>query len=282
MKILKKTLTGLGLLAVLLGFIFLTSLWDGKGQYFFDALLIIVMAFSTYEMITAFRKKGYNPEVIPLCIMVAAAYPLVIFFGYTGLFVLLGAGLILILCFYVFDQKVTLNDMLVTLLIMLYPLASIVLAIVMTNLYGMLPLLTAIGGAMMADTIAYYFGSMIKGPKIFPKVSPNKTWSGSLFGILGGVGGTLLIYALFEVAGFPINSVVVFGQMFNPYLFYSLIGVAFAIVGEIGDLVASRIKRSLELKDFSNLLGSHGGLMDRLDSIIFAIVFMAIVLAFIA
>ena len=77
MKILKKTLTGLLMLGILLGFIFLTSLWDGQGQYFFDALVLIVLVLSTFEMVKCTKDKGYNVEIIPLIIVVVGVSGLI-------------------------------------------------------------------------------------------------------------------------------------------------------------------------------------------------------------
>ena len=281
MKILKKTLTGLLMLAILMGFIFLTSLWNGQGQYFFDALVLIVLCLSTYEMYKCTKAKGYNVELIPLIVVVVGVYPAIKFLGYFGFFMVLCSGMILSFCFFVFDQRVSLKDMLMTLFIMLYPITPIMCVLQTINAYGMLPFLLAAASAMLADTIAYYAGSAIKGPKIFPKVSPNKTYSGSLFGLLGGVGGALIVYAMFEVAKLPVNAPVLFSNVLDlPILFYVFMGLAIGVVSEVGDLFASRVKRELGLKDFSNLLGSHGGLMDRLDSIIFAVLFVAIVVEF--
>lgn len=281
MKILKKTLTGLLMLAILMGFIFLTSLWNGQGQYFFDALVLIVLCLSTYEMYKCTKAKGYNVELIPLIVVVVGVYPAIKFLGYFGFFMVLCSGMILSFCFFVFDQRVSLKDMLMTLFIMLYPITPIMCVLQTINAYGMLPFLLAAASAMLADTIAYYAGSAIKGPKIFPKVSPNKTYSGSLFGLLGGVAGALIVYAMFEVAKLPVNAPVLFSNVLDlPILFYVFMGLAIGVVSEVGDLFASRVKRELGLKDFSNLLGSHGGLMDRLDSIIFAVLFVAIVVEF--
>ncbi len=281
MKILKKTLTGLLMLAILMGFIFLTSLWNGQGQYFFDALVLIVLCLSTYEMYKCTKAKGYNVELIPLIVVVVGVYPAIKFLGYFGFFMVLCSGMILSFCFFVFDQRVSLKDMLMTLFIMLYPITPIMCVLQTINAYGMLPFLLAAASAMLADTIAYYAGSAIKGPKIFPKVSPNKTYSGSFFGLLGGVGGALIVYAMFEVAKLPVNAPVLFSNVLDlPILFYVFMGLAIGVVSEVGDLFASRVKRELGLKDFSNLLGSHGGLMDRLDSIIFAVLFVAIVVEF--
>ena len=281
-KVLKRTFTGLGLLVVLLGFIFLTGLWDGKGQPFFDALLIAVTAFATYEMIAAVRKSGYNVTIIPICIAVAAMYPMITFFGYLGLVVTLGVSVILAFCFFIFDQRVTLKDMLMSAFVILYPVAPLGVAMTMTKLYGMIPLLVAAAAAMLSDAIAYYAGSAIGGKKIFPKISPNKTYAGSIIGLIGGAGGAMIVYALFEVAPLPINAVIRFSTLLPEtyILFYCLVGTAIAVVSEIGDLFASRIKRELGIKDFSHALGSHGGLLDRLDSIIYAVLFMAVVMEF--
>ncbi len=281
-KVLKRTFTGLGLLVVLLGFIFLTGLWDGKGQPFFDALLIAVTAFATYEMIAAVRKSGYNVTIIPICIAVAAMYPMITFFGYLGLVVTLGVSMILAFCFFIFDQRVTLKDMLMSAFVILYPVAPLGVAMTMTSLYGMIPLLVAAAAAMLSDAIAYYAGSAIGGKKIFPKISPNKTYAGSIIGLIGGAGGAMIVYALFEVAPLPINAVIRFSTLLPEtyILFYCLVGTAIAVVSEIGDLFASRIKRELGIKDFSHALGSHGGLLDRLDSIIYAVLFMAVVMEF--
>lgn len=281
-KVLKRTFTGLGLLVVLLGFIFLTGLWDGKGQPFFDALLIAVTAFATYEMIAAVRKSGYNVTIIPICIAVAAMYPMITFFGYLGLVVTLGVSVILAFCFFIFDQRVTLKDMLMSAFVILYPVAPLGVAMTMTSLYGMIPLLAAAAAAMLSDAIAYYAGSAIGGKKIFPKISPNKTYAGSIIGLIGGAGGAMIVYALFEVAPLPVNAVIRFSTLLPEtyILFYCLVGTAIAVVSEIGDLFASRIKRELGIKDFSHALGSHGGLLDRLDSIIYAVLFMAVVMEF--
>ena len=281
-KVLKRTFTGLGLLVVLLGFIFLTGLWDGRGQPFFDALLIAVTAFATYEMIAAVRKSGYNVTIIPICIAVAAMYPMITFFGYLGLVVTLGVSVILAFCFFIFDQRVTLKDMLMSAFVILYPVAPLGVAMTMTSLYGMIPLLAAAAAAMLSDAIAYYAGSAIGGKKIFPKISPNKTYAGSIIGLIGGAGGAMIVYALFEVAPLPVNAVIRFSTLLPEtyILFYCLVGTAIAVVSEIGDLFASRIKRELGIKDFSHALGSHGGLLDRLDSMIYAVLFMAVVMEF--
>lgn len=282
MKMLKKTILGLAMLGVLMGFVLLTGLWDGKGQPFFDALLLIVSGFCTYEMISQGKKHGYNVAVIPIALELIAVYPMIWFFGYKGLWTVFGVGTMLAFIFFIFDKKIGINGLLYTLLVTVYAALPFGVALSMTHYYGMLPILMAAAAAMLSDTVAFYAGSAIKGPKIFPTISPKKTYSGSILGLLGGAGGALIVYAMFEYAGIPVNDALRFSDVFkNPILFYALTGTAIAVISELGDLFASKIKREFGIKDFSTLLGSHGGVIDRLDSIIFAVYFTAVLMAFI-
>lgn len=98
------------------------------------------------------------------------------------------------------------------------------------------------------DTSAYVFGSLLKGPKIIPKISPNKTWSGTLFSFF-------ISFFIFYFLKFPI-----------------IISFFLSIFFFIGDIYFSFIKRKNKLTDFSNLISGHGGILDRLDSIFFNIV----------
>ena len=105
------------------------------------------------------------------------------------------------------------------------------------------------------DIGGYLVGSNVKGPKLAPKISPNKTWSG----LIGGV--------VFSVA-----ASVVFSHLFSLHanaLFYAVFGGVIAVIAQIGDLVESYIKRSIGIKDSSNLIPGHGGVFDRVDGLIF-------------
>ncbi len=108
------------------------------------------------------------------------------------------------------------------------------------------------------DISGYLFGKIIKGPKLLPSISPNKTWSGLLSGIL--LSG---IFSSF------------FSIFYGSYLHVSffLFGVLGAIVSSLGDLFESKLKRLNNKKDSSNLIPGHGGLLDRLDGFLFAILY---------
>ena len=100
------------------------------------------------------------------------------------------------------------------------------------------------------DTAAYFTGRTLGGPKLAPKISPKKTWSG----LLGGVAGAAIVGGLIAA--------VVGGS--NVALL-ALLGGAFAVVAQLGDLLVSKAKRTFDVKDSSNLIPGHGGVLDRLD-----------------
>ncbi|BDV35161.1 phosphatidate cytidylyltransferase [Methylocystis iwaonis] len=112
------------------------------------------------------------------------------------------------------------------------------------------------------DIFAYFGGRLIGGPKLWPRVSAGKTWSGTITGV---VSGALLGLATAYLGGGPaLASVQVF-----------LVGLAAAGISQMGDLFESSVKRRFGVKDSSQLIPGHGGVMDRLDGFIFACVFAA-------
>ena len=118
-----------------------------------------------------------------------------------------------------------------------------------------------------SDVFAYFIGRHFGKHKL-TKVSPNKTVEGAIAGI---VGATLLgiIYA------------VLCNTLWGAGINYLLIGVIVAIlsvIGQVGDLAASSIKRYCDIKDFSELIPGHGGMLDRIDSIIFVLPFAFLLL----
>lgn len=108
------------------------------------------------------------------------------------------------------------------------------------------------------DMFAYVFGRML-GKHKFSKISPNKTVEGCVAGTLGAI-ICMLIYAFVCNQIWDINI---------SYITIALIGLILSLVGQIGDFAASSIKRYTGIKDFSNLIPGHGGMLDRIDSVIF-------------
>jgi len=108
---------------------------------------------------------------------------------------------------------------------------------------------------MGADTGAYYVGKNFGKHKLAPKISPGKTWE--------GVGGGLILSSAFAA----IASATFFPEL--PYKFSIPLAIVMSIVGLFGDLAESAMKRGSNTKDAANILPGHGGLLDRLDSLLF-------------
>ena len=113
------------------------------------------------------------------------------------------------------------------------------------------------------DIGGYFAGRGIGGPKLWPRVSPNKTWAGAL----GGFFASLVVAAAFAASGI--------GRLL-PLL---LLAGVLSVTGQLGDLFESAVKRRFGVKDSSHIIPGHGGLMDRLDSLV-AVLVLAAVLGF--
>lgn len=109
--------------------------------------------------------------------------------------------------------------------------------------------------AWSGDTAAYYTGRHFGKHKLAPQISPNKTAEGAV----GGLGGSLIGLLLFKQFFFK--------QL--PWLDMIFLSLFFGAIGQLGDLMESVIKRSAEVKDSGHLIPGHGGILDRLDSLIF-------------
>jgi len=109
---------------------------------------------------------------------------------------------------------------------------------------------------MICDSCAYFIGRKYGKNKLYPAVSPNKTIEGAL----GGVGGAVIAALLFKFMFMP--QVGIFGAV--------VIGVALGVMGQLGDLFESLLKRACKVKDSGTIIPGHGGMLDRLDSLLFA------------
>ena len=118
--------------------------------------------------------------------------------------------------------------------------------------------------AVSTDTFALLIGKSIGSHKLAPKISPNKTIEGSIGGTLMGM-----------IIGTTYYGVMISNENI---IIVILVTLLLSIIGQMGDLVKSSMKRCLKIKDFSNLIPGHGGVLDRLDSIIFiSITYMLII-----
>jgi phosphatidate cytidylyltransferase len=115
--------------------------------------------------------------------------------------------------------------------------------------------------AWAADVAAYALGNLVGGPKLWPRFSPNKTWSGFLGGLVAAIVASVLVARLAPVA--------------LPLWAAAVLGLGLGLATMAGDLWESALKRRFGVKDAGHLIPGHGGLMDRVDGLMFAVVAMA-------
>ena len=164
--------------------------------------------------------------------------------------------------------KKTVTDIAVTMLGICYiPLMLIYLSLVRDmeldhGLNGKILIWFVLIASWGSDIFAYFIGRHFGKHKL-TAVSPNKTVEGAVAGVVGAILlGILFAILCNTICGVGIN-----------YLLIGCIMAVLSIVGQIGDLAASSIKRYCEIKDFSELIPGHGGMLDRIDSIIFVLPF---------
>ena len=114
----------------------------------------------------------------------------------------------------------------------------------------------------LTDIAAYFVGRTVGGPKLMPGVSPNKTWSGAIGGTLAGVIGGVVVARQFGI-----------GALVAP----AMVALVLSVVSQAGDLLESAVKRQFSAKDASHLIPGHGGLMDRLDGFLTAVLAGALI-----
>lgn len=118
---------------------------------------------------------------------------------------------------------------------------------------------------ILTDTFAYIGGKLFGKHKLIERISPNKTIEGSIIGSIFGIVFPSIFYL------YMVNP----GELFIKVIALTLI---LSLIGQLGDLVFSSIKRHYNIKDFSNIMPGHGGILDRLDSIIFVLIAFAILI----
>lgn len=247
---------GAAMIAPFIVFILLGGVW-------LKGFTILLSVCGLYEFYKALKVKEFNPISVIGYIILAVFYLIGNDFNYLIYIIVLATIILLVMP--VINLKYTFIDASITLLGFLY----------VGILFSFIPLVNSkVGGNFLvwlifigswgADTLAYYSGKYLGKKKLCPEVSPKKTIAGAVGGLLGSTIGC-------GVFGIVISSYLPEVQIIH----FFLIGALCGIMGQFGDLVASSVKRYVGIKDYSNLIPGHGGILDRFDSILFnsAVVF---------
>ena len=251
----------------------------------FNIVVTLFAVIGTAEIVRAlknhiFKAKADENGKITLCLgdkvlvtlimaTAIALIPVYTFFGIiTALAVVISGALLIFIVKLVSKQNLK-SELLSSFACILYP-NLFLLAMAHVNMLeenSTFALLMIFVGSSLADTFAYLVGSTIGGKKLCPKISPNKTISGAIGGLLGGMIGGVVLYFIYK-------PVFAFDYAWIVMMVVGLVGALFT---EIGDLFESAIKRYVGIKDMGKIFPGHGGVLDRIDGIIFASVVMAII-----
>ncbi len=176
------------------------------------------------------------------------------------LFLLVVYLMLLSICSVIFHETIKFSDISRAFFSLVYGILFIMhLSYIRMMDHGQMLVVFAFLGAWMPDTFAYFAGRFFGKHKLIPQVSPKKTIEGSVGAVLGAV-ITFMAYGLILQFGF--------GYTVN-YIWLALLSLACGVVSQFGDLSASVIKRECSKKDFGNLIPGHGGMLDRIDSLVF-------------
>ncbi len=278
---LKRIITGVFLIIYAFGLVTLGA-WYPIAV---DVLIYSFMLLGVYEMLHSFSVSGYKVYKLAPVLMSITSFPLVYFFGLVGLAVDFAICLMIVMIQFIFAKDRTLNDLFASIFAMIYPALFMSVAFVITReVNAVYVACFAILVPIASDSFAYFVGRLVKGPKLCPTISPKKTISGAVGGLMGGVLASGIVYTLFE--HFAVFGDMIVAPLFTPNQYvnlaiYLVIGLLGSVICQLGDLFASRIKRCIGIKDFGKIFPGHGGGLDRLDSIMFMLVVLFVIFSFV-
>lgn len=321
---LKRTLTGIVLVLVVAGFLLCGYF---VSTIFIDMLILLFLAGAIYEMFKCLKDAGYKMFVAPPVFLLVAAYPTFYLLqhfaggasnrasvGVQGLLAVFVVAVMMCLTIFTFkpakhsqeevdkakEQGIELEtdspkahelkDLFANVFLLVYPILFMMLSWVLSYKYSAIfvVLFAIFVPTLGGDAFAYWFGSLIGGKKLCPKISPKKTIAGAVGGLVGAIIISLVLWMVFEMfagnypafiegchyAAFISHSTS--GWEWKTALIYIALGLVIGILGQLGDLAASRIKRAIGIKDYGKIFPGHGGFMDRLDSIMYSLALLLV------
>jgi cytidylyltransferase family len=287
--------------AILMAIVFIPFFF--LGGWFITFLFSILSYIAMYELITMYQSKKNIPNVCKYIIPLFSSI-IVLFSSFATaediIYVLL-VELMFLLILPIFNKKIEMKDVIFFIFGIIY--SGISFAIIVTvrniemlyqdasirlfdglNIYavGLILFIFVLLSTMLTDIAAYQFGIKFGKHKLCPSISPKKSIEGSIAGtIAGALGGTLFMVILqFTLSKEYANAIKLF-KIDNIYLYaLTIFGVALllSIAGQLGDLIASKIKREYNIKDYGKIFPGHGGVLDRFDSSIYSFLVFIIIL----
>ncbi len=234
---------------------------------------LISTGFAVWEEYHALSTAGHRIVSWPAWVCLVISIPVSHVLGAKAMIPLLTLTAVIMIIIVLWRKEPELTDlsmsMMPVLMVQLPGLCLVDMSLVQPKAVEVVLLTMTFAVPLVGDTMALFTGSAIGGRKLCPVVSPKKTVAGAIGGLIGSVIAAMVICA---ISSSVCNEETL--RLLPAWWHYLLLGLTGGFVGQIGDLFASMVKRHSGIKDFSNLFPGHGGMLDRLDSVLFMAVLM--------
>ncbi len=270
------------------------------GGWFTNILFAILAYIGTYELINIRSKKSNLPKICKFIIPLFSTMIVIVscLYGLEDVIYVLLVQFMFLLLLPIFNKRYTFNDVLMFIFGIIYSgvMFSIVArlrniefpsysyineeALIRINTTGLILVTYVLITTMFTDIFAYLFGIKFGKHKLCPTISPKKSVEGAIAGtVFGAVFGTLFIFLQKDIFAFTTyNDIFYTNKPFIFILIFFAISFVLSIAGQLGDLIASKIKREYDVKDYGNIFPGHGGVLDRFDSSIYSSLVFFIIL----
>lgn len=263
---LKRVISAVILIIIALAALLLGGIWLG-------AVVFIFAGISMYEFYSAFKQKGFHPlwplgflylGLIPVVVFMEPSHALEIPVNGTNIFpaIQLIIMLAMLSVIVIRHNKYNIVDCAITLIGAFYvPFLYSFFILLRNREDGMMYLAVGVLGTVMADTFAMFGGMLFGKKKLVPELSPKKTVAGSIGSFVGSAVSVILL-------GWLMNRLHIMATPLS-IVHYIILGLLLGLTSQIGDLSASAMKRYCGIKDFGKIIPGHGGILDRMDSMLF-------------
>lgn len=248
----KRPIVAAILLPPLLAYIYFLPIFP-----YFLALLLVVNILAMYEFFIMYNVPQilYIPGIIigSVLFYITCSYPNFFLIGsFISLFLIL-----LIRLFAIRTPSGGMSQIGPLIVGFFYIVGLLCFQFLIADAFGVKYIFLLYSVVWFADSMAYYIGTYLGKKKLYPSISPNKTYEGAFGSLLGGAMGAVFIKGIFNIDNLTIASVIV-------------VGIILGITAVIGDLIESMFKRDAGIKDSSNLIPGHGGILDKIDGFLIA------------
>ena len=230
-------------------------------------LVTLALTLAVLELFTALRQRGFQPAIIPAAVGVALMPFVAYNRGSQGLLIALILATLTCLLWYlvgVVRDRPAVNMAVSVLGVLYVGVLGSTAGLILQHPKGVTILLGGVVGTVAYDVCGYFVGTNAGKIPLAPEISPNKTVEGLVFGMIGAILVCTAVFARF--APFHLKEA-------------ALLGLVVAVMAPLGDLCESMVKRDLGIKDMGTVLPGHGGVLDRIDAMLFvmpAVYFLAL------